>query len=109
MTAATDSGEYARWQETRLHVVFEVEADWHVYGFSWTPAQMSWDIDGVTVFTVKASDYAWSAGATFQDTMNIRLNLQVGGSMPNYFNQPVDSSTAFPADYQIDYVRVYDH
>jgi beta-glucanase (GH16 family) len=83
-------------------------SNWHVYGFTWTPTSMSWDIDGATLFTVTSSAVPW-VGTGFQDTMNIRLNLQVGGSMPNYFNQPVDSSTAFPADYQIDYVRVYDH
>ena len=25
-------------------------ADWHVYGLTWTPTSMSWDIDGTTVF-----------------------------------------------------------
>jgi beta-glucanase (GH16 family) len=80
---------------------------WHVYGFSWTPTAMTWDIDGVTAFRLTSTDVSWVSSA-FTDTMNIRLNLQVGGSMPNYFSQPVDSSTQFPAEYQIDYVRVYD-
>ena len=31
VTAVTDSAEYVRWQETRLHVMFEVESGWHVY------------------------------------------------------------------------------
>jgi beta-glucanase (GH16 family) len=79
---------------------------WHVYGFTWTPTSMSWDIDGTTVFTVTSSDASWVSTA-FTDTMNIRLNLQVGGSMPKYFNKQVDSTTPLPADYQIDYVRVY--
>ncbi len=82
-------------------------ADWHVYGFTWTPTQMTWDIDGVTVFTVRASDYAWSAGPAFRDPMSIRLNLQVGGQMPAWWNSDVDASTPFPAEYQVDWVRAY--
>ena len=32
VTIATDSPEYVRWQESRLHVTFDVEFRWHVYG-----------------------------------------------------------------------------
>ena len=93
----------------RTHL-FNVPDDigaWHVYGFTWTPTSMSWEIDGTPVFTMTSTDASWVSTA-FTGTMNIRLNLQVGGSMPKYFNKEVDSSTALPADYQIDYVRVYD-
>jgi beta-glucanase (GH16 family) len=81
---------------------------WHVYGFEWSPGSMSWDIDGVTVFRVTSKDASW-VGTGFDDAMNIRLNLQVGGSMPAYFNKQVGSQTALPADYQVDWVRVWDH
>lgn len=32
VTAVMDSDRYVRWQETRLHVVFDVAEGWHVYG-----------------------------------------------------------------------------
>ena len=32
VTAVPDSADYVRWQETRLHVTFDVEAGWHIYG-----------------------------------------------------------------------------
>ena len=32
VSAAADSDQYVRWQETRLHVVFDVATGWHVYG-----------------------------------------------------------------------------
>ena len=32
VSAVTDSDRYIRWQETRLHVVFDVAPGWHVYG-----------------------------------------------------------------------------
>lgn len=34
VTAVADSDLYVRWQETRLHVVFDVAPGWHVYGRS---------------------------------------------------------------------------
>lgn len=49
-----DSDEYVRWQETRLHVRFDVEAGWHVYGqpipAGYTPITVTVDeIPDVTV------------------------------------------------------------
>ena len=32
VSAVTDSDRYVRWQETRLHLVLDVGAGWHVYG-----------------------------------------------------------------------------
>jgi DsbC/DsbD-like thiol-disulfide interchange protein len=32
VAAVTDSAEYVRWQETRLHVVIDVDPGWHIYG-----------------------------------------------------------------------------
>jgi DsbC/DsbD-like thiol-disulfide interchange protein len=32
VSAAADSDLYVRWQETRLHVIFDVGEAWHVYG-----------------------------------------------------------------------------
>jgi len=45
VSAVTDSDLYVRWQETRLHVVFDVAPGWHVYGRP-TP-------DGYTALTVE--------------------------------------------------------
>jgi hypothetical protein len=39
--------------------------------------------------------------------MNIRLNLQVGGSMPNWYHKPVIGAPSGKSDFVIDYVRVY--
>lgn len=81
-------------------------SDWHTYGVTVTANSISWDIDGATIFTVNASSAPWIT-STFNDTLNIRINLQVGGSMPAYFKLPVTAASKFPADYSIDYVRVY--
>lgn len=78
---------------------------WHVYAVEREPGAVRWYIDDRLVFQVTSTDATW-LDSTFNEPMNIRLNLQVGGSMPNWYGLPVDSSTILPADFTVDYVRV---
>lgn len=57
------------------------------------------------MFSKTVADLPW-LDTTFCEPMNIRLNLQVGGSTPTYYGLNVDASTVFPADFVVDYVRV---
>lgn len=102
---STNDGSVKRSKATDLPADDGI-GQWHVYGFTWTPGTMSWDIDGKTVFSVDSASVPWVSTA-FEDSMNIRLNLQVGGSMPNYFAKPVGAQSALPDAYQIDWIRVY--
>ncbi len=81
-------------------------ADWHVYAVDREPGFVKWYVDDRLVFSVTQSQLSW-LDPTFNSPMNIRLNLQVGGSMPAYYNQPVGATPAGASDYVIDYVRVY--
>ncbi len=81
-------------------------ADWHVYAVDREPGFMKWYIDDRLVFTVTQSELPW-LDSTFNSPMNIRLNLQVGGSMPAYYQKPVGATPTGASDYVIDYVRVY--
>ena len=78
---------------------------WHVYAAEVEPDRITWQIDGTTVFTVTSDQAPWLR-ETFDEPLNIRLNLQVGGSFPKYYNHPVTESTEFPAKYTIDWIRV---
>jgi beta-glucanase (GH16 family) len=72
--------------------------NWHTYAVSWEPGSIRWFVDGVerrTAFT----DTRYIAA----ERMYLLLNLQVGGSWPG----SPDSTTPFPSDYEIDYVRVW--
>jgi beta-glucanase (GH16 family) len=81
-------------------------ADWHVYAVDREPGYMKWYVDNRLVFSVTESQLSW-LDPTFNSPMNIRLNLQVGGSMPAYYQLPVGSIPAGQGDYVVDYVRVY--
>ena len=69
---------------------------WHTIGLDWEPGKLTWYIDGASVRTVTDSRVPNLA-------MYALLDLTVGGSWPGNPN----STTLFPADYQVDYLRVW--
>ena len=70
---------------------------WHVYGLEWTANSIRWYIDGVLRREVTNQSQIPDA------PMYMLINLQIGGSWPGSPN----SSTPFPADFEIDYVRAW--
>jgi len=76
---------------------------YHVYTTEWEPGVLRWYVDGHLLWTVTAAQAAWLPEA-FDRGMkfNLRLNVQTGG----WLGDP-DSTTVFPADFLVDYVRVY--
>ncbi len=81
---------------------------WHVYAVLLQPDAVTWTIDGQQVYRVTTSQQPWLR-SVFDRPLNIRLNLQVNGTMPDYYHHPVTSASTFPATYTIDWVRVYQH
>jgi beta-glucanase (GH16 family) len=79
-------------------------AAWHTYGMIWTKGQIQFYVDDPTnIYATSTpaslgSPWPFDSGPQF-----IILNLAIGGSWPG---NP-DSTTVFPADMQVDYVRVY--
>ena len=73
----------------------------HTYTTEWDAGSLRWYIDGKLVWTRDKTTTSWYDKA-FHKPYNIRLNFQVGGWLGN-----PDASTAFPADFVVDYVRVY--
>lgn len=83
-----------------------LDAGFHVYALEWTPTGMVFFLDGVNVGQATPADIAWF-DSSFAGPFHIRLNLQVGSS---YWGNPDPAHpelTALPADYMVDYVRVY--
>ena len=74
-------------------------ADFHVYGLAWSPKKITWYVDGVAVKTLTDQDFKIPT-----QSMYVLLNVATGGSWPG----DPDNSTPFPANMEVDYVRVYE-
>jgi hypothetical protein len=73
----------------------------HTYVTEWSSTALIWSIDGVEVWRRTPSTTPWFT-EVFNKPYNLRLNFQVGG----WLGDPT-SATTFPADFVVDYVRVY--
>lgn len=74
----------------------DFSADFHTFGLEWDPDKIVWTIDGVERKT-------HTGAGVPQVDMYIILNLAIGGGWPG----APDSTTTFPGNYEIDYVRAY--
>jgi beta-glucanase (GH16 family) len=70
-------------------------ADFHAFAVDWRPDGVVWYVDGI-------ERHRWSGTADF-GPMYVLLNLAVGGQ----WDGSPDAQTPFPAEMQVDYVRVY--
>ena len=71
---------------------------WHVYRMDWSPTEAVFSRDGTAYLTVASSMPNWAGlGA-----MYLALNLAVGGAAGS------PARAAFPAEFLIDYVRVWE-
>jgi beta-glucanase (GH16 family) len=82
----------------------DVTEDFHTYALEWDEFEIRWYYDGI-LWAVKN---AWVSDAApypapFDQPFHILLNLAIGGDFPG---QP-DGSTPFPAEMEVDWVRVY--
>ncbi|GAA3235677.1 glycoside hydrolase family 16 protein [Actinocorallia longicatena] len=76
-----------------------LHARYHTYGVDWTPTEVTWWVDGKAYGRMKRYK-GWS----FNQPMQIIMNLQIGGN----WQGPPNAATRFPAVMAVDYVRVYE-
>jgi beta-glucanase (GH16 family) len=76
---------------------------YHVFAVDWYPDQIVFSMDGAVYEVRKKSDIPAGSAWPFDAPFFIILNFAVGGDWPG----PPNSSTVFPQDYRVDYVRVY--
>jgi beta-glucanase (GH16 family) len=79
-------------------------AAWHIYGMIWSKGQVQYYVDSPS--NIYATFNTGNFGGTWpfdQGPMFIILNLAVGGDWPG----SPDSTTAFPSNLLVDYVRIY--
>ncbi|TDB76510.1 glycoside hydrolase family 16 protein [Micromonospora sp. KC723] len=73
----------------------------HTYTTEWEPDAIRWYVDGRLVWQRDRTTTPWF-DEVFHKPYNLRLNVQVGGWLGN-----PDPATRFPADFRVDYVRVW--
>jgi len=81
---------------------YNVADDFHTYAIEWEKDQISWFYDGVKYSTYTRADVEpkkW----VFDQPFFIILNLAIGGTLGGLVNP----KTAFPSQYIVDYVRIY--
>ena len=76
--------------------------DFHVYSIEWDENSIKWFIDGQQFNEMNIAN-GINGTSEFHEPFYIILNLAVGGDWPGY----PDDCTVFPAQMQVDYVRVY--
>lgn len=72
-------------------------SDFHTYAVDWDADRVVWLVDGVERFRYEGPGVP-------QVDMYVITNLAIGGAWPG----PPDSTTAFPAYYDVDYIRIYE-
>jgi beta-glucanase (GH16 family) len=80
-----------------VQVESDLSKDFHVYAVEWSPEAIVWYLDGREMWRYEDTRRIPS------EPMYMLLNLAVGGAWPG---NP-DGTTRFPAEYVIDYVRVW--
>jgi len=78
-------------------------ADFHVFTVVWERESVEFQVDGRTYKRVTAADLPAGTQWAFGHPFFLLLNLAVGGNWPGY----PDSTTRFPQDMTVDWVRVY--
>ena len=82
---------------------FEIPDEFHTYAIEWEESEIRWYFDDIHYFTVLREDVGQREWV-FDQPFFIILNLALGGTLGGI----IGLDTEFPAQYVIDYVRVYE-
>lgn len=77
----------------------------HTYAVRWDGVTMSWLVDGVVVTSTNTTATPWLATCLGGKPLAIRLCMQAGGSMPDYYGLPIGADSVLPDAMRVDYVR----
>jgi beta-glucanase (GH16 family) len=75
--------------------------DFHTFAIQWEPGTIAFFADGNPYHTVRRSSLPSGASWVFDQPFFVLLNVTVGGT----YAGPPDSTTRFPQDMVVDYVR----
>ncbi|MBN2163083.1 MAG: glycoside hydrolase family 16 protein [Pontiellaceae bacterium] len=110
------TGSTAHWESGGGHASYGLNKDvasnlngsFHIYRMEWTPDAIKTYIDGIWIWTIDISGGAASDLEEFHQPHFFVLNMAVGGTYTGIYNAS-GITAAFPAEYRIDYIRLYDN
>lgn len=79
---------------------------WHTYGFLWTPESMRFFVDGQEYFLRENYGEGAEIG-TLPNFVNKPMYLLATWEMASYWPGDPDNTTVWPAEVELDYVRIY--
>ncbi len=91
-------------QKTAVKKIQNATTEFHLYRIDWTPDYIKGYVDDQLIFTFNNEKRGFAAWP-FDQKFHWLVNLAVGGDWGG--QQGIDD-TAFPAQMEVDYVRVYD-
>lgn len=91
-------------QKTGTRKISNATTEFHLYRIDWTPQYIRGYVDDIQIFTFSNEGTGYPAWP-FDKRFHFLINLAIGGNWGG--QQGVDES-AFPAKFEIDYIRVYD-
>lgn len=111
-----NNNEHTMWADENEKYVFSnsdnLKDEYHIYGFEWTPTEMSMYVDGIKYYTydlTKNFDEGASGMGGFEMQLHLILNNHLFTQSSSY--KPYDGSEIYPADlpveYDIDWLRLY--
>jgi beta-glucanase (GH16 family) len=87
----------------------DLHDSYHVYRMEWTPTYVSTYIDGIWIWTMNLTDPQSFGGEEFHQPHFLILDLAVGGNYTGITGDGSDITATFPAEYRVDWIRVYDN
>ena len=106
----------AHWESNGSHALYSLSrvtpnnlnGSFHIFRMEWTPTAISTYVDGQWIWTMDISNPNSFDGHEFHHPHFFILNLAVGGNFTGINNRWAVSAP-FPAEYVVDYVRIYDN
>jgi Glycosyl hydrolases family 16 len=91
---------HAQFSNSKTIATGQLGDEFHVYSIAWTSTSISWYLDNVQYHII---DITPAALSEFQKEFFFLFNIAVGGSLPG----SPDSTTLFPQNLIVDYIRVF--
>jgi beta-glucanase (GH16 family) len=87
----------------------DLNDSYHIYRMEWTPTYVSTYIDGIWIWTIDISNPQSFSGEEFHEPHFLLLNLAVGGNYTGITGDSSNITATFPAEYRVDWIRIYDN